>query len=230
MPRGVFRHRSGFWAVRFTCGAGHIHEEMVGPIKSDAISAYYKRRDRSRATDTPAWCPAVERRRARDQARAEQQAERERERRRVTFRQYAVDYFAWSTSVHRAQRTAKYEVNRLISLLGDTQLDSITPAHVERCVRTLGETLASASVNRLRDRLSGMFKRARRLCLVSVNPVTEIPKLKEAGRRLAFLSPVGEGALLAALPPARPLSRSWPSTRVSGGPNRQACGGRTWTR
>jgi integrase len=101
------------------------------------------------------------------------------------------------------QRTAKHEVHRLISLRGDTPLDAITPAHVERCVRTLGEALAPASVNRLRDRLSGMFKRARRLELVTVNPGSEIPKLKEAGGRLAFLSSVGEHALLAALPPAR---------------------------
>ena len=36
-PRGVFRHRSGVWAVRFTCGAGHIHQERVGPLKSDAV-------------------------------------------------------------------------------------------------------------------------------------------------------------------------------------------------
>ena len=57
--------------------------------------------------------------------------------------------------------------------------------------RELGETLAPASVNRLRDRLSGMFKRAKRLGLVAANPVTDIPKLKEAGARLAFVSPVG---------------------------------------
>jgi integrase len=86
---------------------------------------------------------------------------------------------------------------------GDTPLDAITPAHVERCVRTLGETLAPASVNRLRDRLSGMFKRARRLGLVAVNPVKDIPKLREAGGRLAFLSPVGEDAVLTALPVER---------------------------
>jgi integrase len=121
----------------------------------------------------------------------------------MTFPEYAIDYLAWSATVHRAQRTAKYEVQRLVSLLGDTLLDAITPADVERCVRTVGETLAPASVNRLRDRLSGMFKRARRLSLVTANPVTDIPKLKEAGRRLAFLSPGAEGALLAALPAAR---------------------------
>ena len=48
-----------------------------------------------------------------------------------------------------------------------------------------------------------MFKRAKRLGLVPLNPVTDIPKLKEAGARLAFVSPVGEAALLAALPSVR---------------------------
>jgi len=67
----------------------------------------------------------------------------------------------------------------------------------------IGESLAPASVNRLRDRLSGMFKRARRLGLVTANPVKDIPKLREAGGRLAFLSPLGEGAVLAALPTER---------------------------
>jgi len=82
-------------------------------------------------------------------------------------------------------------------------LDAIGPADIERSVRRLGETLAPASVNRLRDRLSGMFKRARRLSLVTVNPVSEIPKLKEAGGRLAFVSPFGEDAVLASLPVER---------------------------
>jgi len=105
--------------------------------------------------------------------------------------------------VHRAQRTAKYEVGRLISLLGDAPLDAITPADVERCVRVFGETIAPASVNRLRDRLSGMFKRAKRLGLVTANPVKDIPKLREAGGRLAFLSSVGEEMVLGALPVER---------------------------
>jgi hypothetical protein len=30
-PRGLFHPPSGGWAIRFTCGAGHIHEEKIGP-------------------------------------------------------------------------------------------------------------------------------------------------------------------------------------------------------
>ena len=43
-PRGVYRHRSGMWAIRFTCGAGHIHKEQVGRVKSEAIDGRNERR------------------------------------------------------------------------------------------------------------------------------------------------------------------------------------------
>jgi hypothetical protein len=222
-PRGVFRHESGAWAVRFTCGAGHIHEERVSTVKSDAVRVHAARRQR--AHDDPFWCPKVERRQARERAQEKEQSER----RRVTFRSYAEDYLAWSAVVHRAQRTAKYEVHRLVSLVGDALLDAITPADVEGCLRVLGETLAPASVNRLRDRLSGMFRRAKRLGRVTVNPVSEIPKLKEAGQRLAFLSQAGEAAILSALPAAR---RPLVVIAVNSGlrwSERRRSGGRTWT-
>src|SRR5262245_25999997 len=153
-PRGVFLHPSStpsnrVWGIRFVCGAGHRHEERVG-LKEEARRRHAARRQR--AHDDPTWCPAVERRGTRERAQAAQtQAER-----RMTFRQYAENYLDWSATVHRSQYTARYEVGRLVGLLGDTPLDAITPAEVERCIRVLGETLAPASVNRLRDRLSGM--------------------------------------------------------------------------
>jgi integrase len=51
-----------------------------------------------------------------------------------------------------------------------------------------------------------MRKRARRLGLIVSNPVTGIPKLKQTGTRIAYLSLAGEMAVLAALPTEyRPL-------------------------
>src|SRR5205807_1619223 len=83
-PRGVFKHPSGVWAIRYACSAGCAkHEEKVGPVKGDAIRAYHDRRARAHAE--PGWCPAVERRQARESARQEQA----RQRAQVTFAEYA---------------------------------------------------------------------------------------------------------------------------------------------
>jgi hypothetical protein len=46
-PRGVRRHPSGVWGIRYVCGAGCPHKERVGPIKQDAIRAYHQRRARA---------------------------------------------------------------------------------------------------------------------------------------------------------------------------------------
>ena len=70
-PRGVFRHRSStrtvtIWAVRILCGGGHVHEERVGTVKTEAIRAHHERR--ARAGREPGWCPATERAAIRAQA------------------------------------------------------------------------------------------------------------------------------------------------------------------
>ena len=83
-PRGVFRHESGVWAIRFVCGGcGRLHEERVGPLKRDAISRYHTRKGQ-------VACPRIERQR--EQARLS--AERDHQRSRITFRAYAADYVA----------------------------------------------------------------------------------------------------------------------------------------
>ncbi len=84
-PRGVFRHPSGEWAIRFTCGAGHVHEEKIGRDKTQAKDTHAARRLRVR--QHPAWCPRAERLEAR--ATAERQAAE-----RVTVRQYAEKWLA----------------------------------------------------------------------------------------------------------------------------------------
>jgi site-specific recombinase XerD len=91
-------------------------------------------------------------------------------------------------------------------VLGRKKLDEITTADVEYFLASLREgerAVSPASVNRYRDLLSGLFKRALRLGLVASNPVRGIPKLREAGRRLVYLPPNGpeEAGLREALPP-----------------------------
>src|SRR5215470_1642990 len=58
-PRGLFRHPAGGRGIRFTCGSGHIHEEMVGPLKSGAVRDRASRRQRTYAERS--WCPVRER-------------------------------------------------------------------------------------------------------------------------------------------------------------------------
>src|SRR5215475_10727628 len=98
-PRGVLRHPSGVWAIRYTCGAGHIHKEKVGPLKNDAVRAYHDRRGRAHAE--PGWCPMIEAERERERVRAE----RARVRARVPFSQYATQYGEWSKRNKRSWRT-----------------------------------------------------------------------------------------------------------------------------
>src|SRR5438876_11619534 len=105
-PRGVFRHASGLWAVRFTCGAGHIHQERVSTIKTEAIRTHHERR--ARALSEPGWCPATERAASRAKADAA-----------VTFRVYAADYEAWARGEHRSFRNTQSELRRLTAHFGD---------------------------------------------------------------------------------------------------------------
>src|SRR5689334_15038603 len=112
-PRGVFRHRSGMWAIRYACAAGcEKHEERVGPLKSDAIRAYHDRR--ARAHSEPGWCPAVERRAAREKAREEHA----RERGRLTFAEYATDFGAWARAEHLGFRKEQGRIARLVAIFG----------------------------------------------------------------------------------------------------------------
>jgi integrase len=202
-PRGVFRHPSGAWAIRFTCGAGHVHEEKVSRIKEDAKDTHAERRGRARSQ--PGWCPAAERVRARAQARSEA----ERERQQVAFKDYAEGYLVAWAQTHLSLKTGKTEVDWLVKVLGARPLGSIASTDVEQVLAGLragrspsGRVLTGAAVNRYRDRLSGMFKRALRLGLVERNPVTGIPKHRESAGRIAYLTAEDEAAVRKALPPA----------------------------
>jgi integrase len=195
-PRGVFRPDSRTWGIRFRCAVGHVHEETIGPVKQEAIRAHFARR--ARALAEPSWCPRVER--AQERTRAQEAEARAAQ--RMTFREYVTDYGAWAAAHKRGwRRNERYTAERLARELSDQVLETITTAQVEGVLDRLLEGRTGATRNRYRDLLSGMFKRAVRRGLVATNPVTRIPKVKETGQRLAFLDPVGEGALHDALPP-----------------------------
>jgi len=194
-PRGVFRQGKA-WAVRYRCGAAHVHEETVGPVKGEAIRAHSARR--ARALAAPGWCPRVER-----------GLERKRAAGRVLFSDYAAGYLEWAmASGKRSWAKDRSRLNSIKPVFGNKRLDEITTAEIERFLHGLMDGRAPATVNRFRDQLSGMFKRAIRLGLVTANPVKGIPKLKELGGRLIYLPPASPGrpayeedALRDALPP-----------------------------
>ena len=98
-PRGVFRHASGVWAARFTCGLGHIHEEKVGPIKGDAVRIHAARRQRAHAN--AAWCPKAERQEARARRAREAGA-------RVTLREYADRWLKEHVAISCKPRTLEH--------------------------------------------------------------------------------------------------------------------------
>jgi integrase len=122
-PRGVFTDRAGLWAVRFMCGAGHVHEERVGRIKRDAIDAHAARRGRVRRD--PAWCPRLEREQARAAAVRQETAAPA-----LTFRQYADGWQRQHVAVVCKPRTAELYASvfkrHLFPALGDVPLAAVT--------------------------------------------------------------------------------------------------------
>jgi integrase len=198
-PRGVFKHRSGVWAARFFCGAGHRHQERVGTIKSEAIRVCYERR--ARILSEPGWCPQAERR----ETRARLEAEEARENARITFRDYAASYLAWVQSVdnsgnriRRSWETIRSQINTLRPVFGDERLDEITTGDIERFRDALltgwqgRGAVSQATANRYRDLLSAMYRRAIRLGHVATNPVKGVEKFKEPGGRVVYLPPAAK--------------------------------------
>jgi integrase len=196
-PRGVVRHPSGVWAIRFVCGLGHTHKEKIGPVKQDAIRSYHARR--ARAHDEPGWCPAVER----EQARAQAEAEAVRERARVTFQAFAEEqYLPHAKIAKRSWRTDQSRIAWLVGRIGDRRLDEITSRDVDALLVELHGDREPGTVNRYRDLLSSIFRRAIRDGHVTVNPVKATAKLKEPAGRIAYLLADEEQAVRDALAPA----------------------------
>jgi site-specific recombinase XerD len=189
-PRGVSRHPSGGWAIRFACGAGCTHKERVGPLKSEAIRLYHERRNR--ALSEPGWCPNVERR----NARAETRAASFKASQRVSFKQYAGgDYLPWAKLHHRGYATDVCRVGLMVETFGARMLDELAPADVDRFLDGLLKTRKPHTVNRYRTTLQAMFSRAKRHGLVSMNPVQGIERHPEPEGAVKYLMADEERAL-----------------------------------
>jgi site-specific recombinase XerD len=128
----------------------------------------------------------------------------------LTFRELAQDYLRFVKFRHRSYSNTVSQVNALTVAFGDRKVDDITTANIEDYLRDLREgaspskrPTSEATVNRYRDRLSAMFRRAVMVRAVGTNPVKGIPKFKESGGRLAYLpaDALEERAVVGALPP-----------------------------
>jgi integrase len=191
--RGVRQYPDGRWAIRYACGFGHLHKQIVGRLKSIAERAYHERKQR--AHREPGWCPALERTRLRRDAA-----------RQLPFHVVATDYLAWSKTAKRSWRTDASRIPVLIDAFGDLALDAIQPLDVERFRDRLLETRSRATANRYRALLSSIYKRACRDGAATRNPVTPVPAFQEPGGRIIYATELEEAGLLAALwPRHRPL-------------------------
>ena len=122
--RGVFRHQSGEWAIRYQCGLGHVHEQKIGRDKTQAKDEHSTRRLRVR--QDPAWCPRSERVEAR--AAAERRVAE-----RVTLQAYAEKWLVanrphWRPTTHEKYSRA-FDLHIYPSLGGKALVD-ITRAEV----------------------------------------------------------------------------------------------------
>ena len=123
-PRGVRRHPGGGWGIRYTCGAGCLHKEKVGPLKPEAMRLYHVRRNRARSE--PGWCPLTERREAVHRARQWEEGLRAERARAVTVREYAERWLSVHVRPNCRERTAEQYRSTLTRhvypMLGDVPL------------------------------------------------------------------------------------------------------------
>jgi integrase len=133
--------------VRFTCGAGHLHKEKVGPIKGDAIRTYHDRR--ARAHDEPGWCPATEREQARRDA-----ERRSREAPRLTVHAYGDRWLREHVAINCKPRTRELYASvfkrHIYPALGDLPLADVTRERLRELLATkAGAGLSRATLSNI---------------------------------------------------------------------------------
>jgi integrase len=132
-PRGLFRHPSGVWGIRYTCAAGCVHQEKVTPLKGDAIEEYHKRRRRAR--NEPGWCPTAERRATAEAKQRQETERRQRESETITVQRYGDHWLKVHVAQECRERTARQYRSVLeqhvYPALGDVALSDLTRARIK---------------------------------------------------------------------------------------------------
>jgi integrase len=172
-PRGVRRHPSGVWMIRYTCGAGHIHKEKIGPIKTAATNAYHDRRARARRE--AGWCPAIERGQARAQ---EQQSAIAAE----TVRSYSERWLRTRVALSCRERTLELYASIfrrvILPALDDVPLAELTRQQILDLLAEQGKTRAANGIKQLLTPLRSMLNAAVEDGTIASTPANRI------GRRL----------------------------------------------
>ncbi len=188
-PRGLFRHASGEWGIRYQCAAGHVHEEKIGRDKTQAKDAHAARRLRVR--QDPAWCPRAERREAR--ATAERRAAE-----RLTVRQYAQQWLAANRPHWRpitAEGYSRALERHIFPTFGNVALADVTREMVRGLLTAKrAEGLKRNTLNnRVVTPLRALFFAAMDDARVSMNPATRHMRhvratTEEEARKVDFLA------------------------------------------
>jgi integrase len=196
-PRGVFRHPSGVWAIRFTCGAGHLHKEKIGARKIDATEAHNARR--ARARHEAGWCPIVKRRTAVDEATRQAQARRHEAARAITLQAYAEEWLASHVAQDCRERTAQQYssvlVRHVYPALGDIALGALTRGDLKRFFAARAATgLSRRTLKNIWVPLSAMLNAAVDEERIVANPATRLwrrrrARTEEEARKCDTLTP-----------------------------------------
>jgi integrase len=147
-PRGVFRHPSGDWAIRFTCGGGHVHEQKISRVKRDAMDAHAARRLRARQQS--GWCPTAER----ADARARLETDARQAAPGVTVRDYGDRWLKEHVGVSCKPRTRELYTSvftrHVYPALGDLPLADVTRERLRELLATkAGTGLSRATLSNI---------------------------------------------------------------------------------
>jgi integrase len=168
--KGVYRRPNGVWAIRFTCGAGHLHKERVGKLKGDAEREHDSRR--LRAQREAGWCPVAER-----QAVAE--AGRRDAAKNITVRQWAEKWLKTHVEAECRERTREqYESSlkhHVYPLLGDLPLVELKRWRLKEFFATkTAAGLARRTLKNIAVPLSAMLNAAVDEELIPGNPAARL--------------------------------------------------------
>lgn len=179
LPRGVWVNKGEYW-IRYRDRSGQLHREAVGPLLTQAIAAYQKRRTEIREGKFfPESVTA----------------------RPVLFGEVAQQYLQLAKGRKRSWDKDQDHLENLLPALKDAPVASLTPGRLESVLAGLADQRqwAPATFNRHRATLSAVFKQAMKDEKCRSNPAKLVAHRKENNERVRYLSAEEEARLIAVL-------------------------------